>query len=55
MQYPKVPKLMVASRAELVCCTYTLRMAMLLTTGAEMVVMRSRMAEMRIRVVPILR
>jgi hypothetical protein len=46
-QWPKVPKVTVELFASL-----TLRMAMSLITGAEIVVMRRRMEEMKMRATP---
>ena len=51
-QYPKVPKVTEELRWVVALVRVTLKMEMSLTTGAEIVVMSSRMAEIKRRRVP---
>lgn len=54
MQWPKVPKVTEELRMSVWLVSITFRMAMSLTTGAEMVVTRRRMEAMKRKVTPTL-
>lgn len=53
-QWPNVPKMTLEWRMSVLFVSMTLRMAMSLSTGAEMVVTRRRMAAMKRKVTPTL-
>jgi len=52
MQWPKVPNVTEELRRSVLLVSVTFRMAMSFTTGAEIVVMRSRIAATKSRKVP---